>query len=261
MSLLFVAPIACETCPVPTSAGKAAVQIQTSVRSALAVGKRRVSVDVLIASIDARSRTYDDIAAKAIFASLLQAVRPILPNVRVVLPGSTAALRVRRWLSSESMENVSVGVLGVDDLVASTGALLVIDPPCKGDGLQDLRRLIRDAHDKNLPVLLQNQPREDELYKLLGYGGGIPFELVRYEPVFVLAPFALQGNPNAPPTRFVLFRKFPGKWELWRHFGPIDDKPFGISEKKGTYELLQEFENRPSDNALMLAVSNSLKSP
>lgn len=261
MPTLFVPPMLCQQ-PVPPTAAEASPQIQTSVRTALAAGRRRLIVDLLISSIDPRSRVFDDSSASSIFACLVQSLQPILPNPRltVLVPGSTAALRTNKWLQSESLDHVTVDILGSPDPLRHSNALIIVNPPGKGDAILDFRNALKEAHHQNIPVIVHNHPRDDAVYEILGFGGGIPYELTDYEPVFVLAPFAINAEQDtAPPERFVLMRQYPGKWALWRHQG--QPGMFEAAQEDQDYSLCEQYVSRPSDNLLMTAIAEDLKSP
>lgn len=289
----FISPFACLSSPkesnnnVPVGARAAARQVQQAVRTALVSGKRRLCVDILIAAVDPRSRNFDDNAAATVFESLIESVQPILPaeeaQVKIIVSGSTAAMRINNWVKSLQVRNISVDVLGIyanqesndeEDSqlqeIDNPDALIIIDPPGTGDSILDLRKLLRRAHDDNIPVVVNNHPRRDALYDLLGYGGHIPYELASYEPVFLLAPFALKtkddSQPGTPPSRFVLMRKFPHKWNLWKYQG-LKDKSFlaasdsvsDVASSDDEYRLCAEYPYAPSDNELMKDVSTSLE--
>lgn len=287
MALLsFIAPCACapqqrHRPSIPSNATAAAIQIQTAVRTAFASGKRRVCVDLLMAAVDARARTYDDGAAQAVFSGLVTSVQPVLPfegsKLQVVVNGSTTALRVRKWMQMEpDLTNISVTLLGLDALscleakdleqaVPVSSALLILNPPADGASITNLRKLLRAAHSRNLPVVVQNHPREDAIYELLGYGGSIPYEMWNYEPVFVLAPFAITPNlsegqmPDKPQPRFVLMRQFPYKWILWQF---IDENPSLDADGKRVprnYHLCEEFDERPTNSIIVDAVVRRMK--
>lgn len=260
-------PPLCST-SVPDSASSAAAAIQTSVRTALIQGRRRLSVDLLLAALDPRARTFDEDAASAVLVALLDALIPVLPTnapvLRVVVSGAAAAVRVKKWLSD--MKDVQVTVLGVQEGEAEgseggVDAVVLFDPGV--DAVLEVRRLLGSMGQKGVPVVVVNHPREDELYRMLGYGGGLPFEMTKFEAVFVLAPFALQKeakedagseeqDAGAVPMRFVVMRQFPGKWELWRYLGKGE---FGEGSE---YELCTEFDGRPSASVLVGAVQRAL---
>lgn len=264
---------------VPNDATTAASHIQHCVRTALVAGHRRLCVDVLTAAVDVRARTFDAAAAAVVTRSLIIALLPVLPTdtpaLQVVVNGPAAALRVREWLAEEQVEHVSVAVLGVEGEDAAQGkepdAFVVLDPPAKGEAIVELRRLLQRAHKAGLPVIVHNHPREDALYSMLGYGGHIPFELTKFEPAFVLAPFALSPKrpdevkgPQQPPPRFVVLRKYPDDWALWRFVGPDanDGRPRETDpvemEQLDEYLLCEEFQERPTDNQLVQAVHRAL---
>lgn len=264
---------------VPNDATSAAVDIQSCVRTALIAGRQRLCVDVLTAAVDPRARTYDASSAAVLTRALVAAIQPVLPAerpiVQLVVPGPTTALRVREWLSSTNIQDVSVAVLGVGeqspDERHKPHAYVILDPPAKGDAILDFRRLVQSAQKDRLPVIVHNHPREDSLYSMLGFGGTLPYELTKFEPVFVLAPFALQPkgeqaeNPNTPPPRFVVLRMYPGKWALWRFVGtdadpvhPRETDPVEM-EQLDDYTLCEEFDSRPTDNQLVSAVQRALR--
>eukprot|EP00177_Eucheuma_denticulatum_P008107 GFKZ01014772.1.p2 GENE.GFKZ01014772.1~~GFKZ01014772.1.p2 ORF type:complete len:290 (+),score=49.37 GFKZ01014772.1:459-1328(+) len=269
---LHSAPL-CST-SVPDSASSAAAAIQTSVRTALIQGRRRLSVDLLIAALDPRARTYDEDAASSVLIALLDALIPVLPVsspvLRVVVSGAAAAVRVNKWVGD--MKDVQVTVLGVreggggdvagaEDADGGVDAVVLFDPGV--DAVLEVRRLLGSMARKGVPVVVVNHPREDELYRMLGYGGGLPFEMTKFEAVFVLAPFALQKeatqdvggeaqDAGAVPMRFVVMRQYPGKWELWRYLGKGE---FG---KGSEYELCAEFDGRPSASVLVGAVQQAM---
>lgn len=117
---------------------------------------------------------------------------------------------------------------------------------------------------RGAPVIVLNHPREDDLYRTLGYHGGVPWEMTKAEAAFVLAPFALQkkdeqGNSERP-TRFVIMRQFPGKWGLWRYVGQLEDGEdlLHLEEEDAQYELCTEFDDRPSMGEVAAAVRVSL---
>lgn len=288
----FISSFACLSSPkesnnsVPVGARAAARQVQQAVRTALVSGKRRLCVDILIAAVDPRSRNFDDDAAATVFDSLIESVQPVLPaeeaQVKVIVSGSTAAVRINSWVKSLQVKNVSVDVLGIyanqdsndeeDSKQYEKGnpdALIIIDPPGTGDSILDLRKLLRKAHGDNIPVVINNHPRRDALYELLGYGGHIPYEMTSYESVFLLAPFALKAKGDSQPgissPRFVLMRKFPHKWNLWKYQG-LKDKSFLTASESVSdgpisddeYKLCVEYPYAPSDNDLMKDISTSL---
>lgn len=262
---------------VPPSPIHAAKQLSTALQTALLSGKRRLQTDVLTAAIDPRSRIYDVNSASIIFSALVNTLHPINP-LKIVVSGSTAALRVRNWLTESNIEDVTVSVLGVSDAIQQEerhSSLLVLDPPGEGDAMTDLRKLLQQAHAADMPIVVHNHPRQNALYSMLGFGGAIPRELFQYHPAFVLAPFALEvrrgdgaqmGSTAAPP-RFVLMRQFPHVWQLWRFLG---EEGFGIGAafSEGTtdssggdsdmYVLVEQFKERPSDGALMNAIRKAL---
>lgn len=263
---------------VPSDATAAAIDIQSCVRNALIAGRQRLCVDVLTAAVDPRARTYDASSAAVLTRALVAAIQPVLPAgrpiVQLVVPGPTTALRVSEWLAARDIQDVSVAVLGVSEHVTEErgkpDAYVVLDPPAKGDAILDFRRLVQSAQKDRLPVIVHNHPREDVLYSMLGFGGTLPYELTKFEPVFVLAPFALQpkgdgaDEPREPPPRFVVLRKYPDKWALWRFVGDKGSKasesetdPFEM-EQLDEYILCEEFDSRPTDNQLLSAVQRAL---
>lgn len=170
---------------------------------------------------------------------------------------------------------MSVAVLGVQEEPRAEekdpNAFVVLDPPAKGDAILELRRLLQRAQKARLPVIVHNHPREDALYSMLGYGGHIPFELTKFEPAFVLAPFALAPKrleelkgPQQLPPRFVVLRKYPDDWALWRFVGPDanEERPRETDpvemEQLDEYVLCEEFQERPTDNQLVQAVHRAL---
>lgn len=264
---------------VPNDATTAASHIQDCVRVALISGHRRLCVDVLTAAVDVRARTFDSAAAAVVTRALILALLPVLPaqapELQVVVNGPAAALRVRTWLAEERVEHVSVAVLGVQEEPRAEekdpNAFVVLDPPAKGDAILELRRLLQRAQKARLPVIVHNHPREDALYSMLGYGGHIPFELTKFEPAFVLAPFALAPKrleelkgPQQLPPRFVVLRKYPDDWALWRFVGPDanEERPRETDpvemEQLDEYVLCEEFQERPTDNQLVQAVHRAL---
>ena len=152
-----------------------------------------------------------------------------------------------------------------EDSEEKAHALIILNPPSQDDSILDFRRAVRHAQQSNMPVIVHNHPREDAVYKLLGFGGGVPFELTKFEPAFVLAPFAIQKEKDKPPPRFVLMREFPGKWMLMRHCPNLEaDRETAVdvfgSYKNANYVLCCEYDERPTDNMLMMAVSDALNS-
>lgn len=276
---------------VPSSAAVASRQIQTAVRTALASGKRRLCVDLLIAAVDVRARTYDEEAAEAVFSGLVKSVQPVLPgggeNLHVVVSGATTALRIQTWLNRGEYDGISVTVLGMDaknrmvsnDSTCTVGGLLIINPSDSVNSLIDLRSLLKEAHNRGLPVVIHNHPRPDAIYELLGYGGAVPIEMSEYETVFALAPFSLKPrnleesdieaystNAMPPPPRFALMRQFPSKWALW-HFvadsvshPELDDATATAMSSDGKYVLCAEFAGRPDDQDVMEAITERMSS-
>lgn len=285
----FVTPWACASREgqrpgVPPNANVAVTQIQTAVRSALANGKRRLCVDLLLSAVDSRARTYDEGSAEAVFNGLISSIQPVLPvensKLQIVVHGSTTALRVRKWLQQQpDLKHISVTLLGADAISAvgsslaqsedsssvACGALLVLNPPGTGNSITDLRTLLQMAHDRNIPVVVQNHPREGSVYELLGYGGTIPFEMWQYEPAFVLAPFAIsprnlddQIAVNTPPARFVLMRQFPSKWSLWHFMGQRSDASTIGDDIIQDYHLCDEFNERPVDEIIIQCIGQRM---
>ncbi|PXF47639.1 hypothetical protein BWQ96_02618 [Gracilariopsis chorda] len=209
----FAFPVLCSTVPqgVPSNAKSAASQIRQSVRTALISGHRRVCVDVLLAAVDPRARLFDEDAAEVVFNALVESVQPVLPEstelVQVVVPGSAAALRAQKWLARSELKGVVVDVIGAEEH-RDARSVLVIDPPTES-GVLEFRRFLREAHARGAQVVVHNHPRDDSLYKLLGFGGYLPFEMMRYESAFMLAPFTLQATEGGFNCRFVVMRRFP----------------------------------------------------
>lgn len=261
---------------VPSDANAAARAIQTSVRTALLKGHRRLCVDVLTAAVDVRARTFDDRAANAVLTALIHAVQPVLPidtpSIQVIVPRLSAVLRVKRWVTH--LPRVHVGVLGVDE--PDVDAVVLWEPGV--ERVVEVRRLLKHLWIARRVVIVVNHPREDDLYRTLGYGGGLPFEMTRFESVFVLAPFALrdeEGKAKAHGERFVVVRQFPSKWALWRYMGK--EKRFNGSsnaqlggeddggmldpmqmEEVQEYDLCAEFDDRPSASQLLQAVQREI---
>lgn len=261
-------------CEVPTDARAAARQIRTAVRTALVSGRRHINVDILVAAIDSRSRTFDTKAAGIIFHSLVSSLQPAVTNIRplhVVVSGATAALRVSEWQTEHELKDVRVCVLGVrDGNEEMAGGVVMLDPPGAGDAISDVRRTLAEANRNDIPVLVLNHPRRDDLYRTLGFGGsGIPRELMSYETVFALAPFSLtvessDTEAGVAPQRFVLMRQFPERWELWRYQGYQDVSFLALTSQsvdgeEHIYHLCAHFQDRPSDKLLMQTVAQSLQ--
>lgn len=247
---------------VPSNVNTAATQIRQSVRTALVSGHRRVCVDTLLSAIDPRARTFDQAAAELVFNALLESVQPLISEstatIQVVVPGSAAALRVQNWLKRSHILNVSVDVLGAEEH-QNPSAVIVVDPYAEAS-IRDYRTLLRDANRRNAHVVVHNQPRDDALYKMLGYGGFIPVEMIEYKHAFMLAPFAIREKNSAPLARFAIMRQFPAPWKLWRYLG--DDETFVSNDESnlrdGEYDLCAEFKYRPDNAELMNAISSSL---
>ncbi|KAI0557722.1 hypothetical protein FGB62_269g04 [Gracilaria domingensis] len=207
---------------------------------------------------------FDDPAAEVVFSALVESVQPLLsdsePSVQVVVSGSAGALRVQKWLARSQFQGVSVDVLGAEER-HDARSVVVIDPPT-GRGVLQFRRLLREAHGREAHVVVHNQPREDSLYKLLGFGGYLPMEMMRYESAFMMAPFALQDSEGASGGRFVVLRQYPGPWQLWRYFGEDSSMLKVGSERRvdgaDEYKLCQEFKSRPGSEELIQAISNVL---
>lgn len=259
----FGVSVLCSTVPqgVPSNAKSAASQIRQSVRTALISGRRRVCVDLLLAAVNPRSRLFDDDAAEVVFNALVESVQPVLPestdSVQVVVPGSAAALRAQKWLARSGLKGVAVDVLGAEER-RDARSVLVIDPPTES-GVLEFRRFLREAHAREAQVVVHNHPRDDSLYKLLGFGGYLPFEMMRYESAFMLAPFALQATKEESlSSRFVIMRRFPGAWQLWRYLG--EERSFLQEDESkfdnGSYKLCEEFKDRPGSDELIQAITN-----
>lgn len=275
---------------VPSSPTKASTQIQTAVRTALATGKRRLCVDMLVAALDVRARTYDVDAAEAIFLALITAVQPVLPVERgllqVVTASASSAQRVRSWVERSELRYVDVTTLGQDALTRiqtpaetpdapAVAAVLVLSAPNVDRTTLDLRAVLKAAHKRNIPIVVHNHPRKDAVYELLGFGGMIPYEMWHYEPVFVMAPFAMQmqasqedrgagpggrASPAKVPPRFVLMRQYPSRWGLWHFVGSgSNEKGEDTAQEAIDYELCNEFESRPSDETVLESVASTIK--
>lgn len=165
-------------------------------------------------------------------------------------------------------------MLGVDE--PDVDAVILWEPGV--ERVAEVRRLLKHLWIARRVVVVVNHPREDELYRLLGYGGGLPFEMTRFEPVYILAPFALkdeEGKAKVHGERFVVMRQFPSKWALWRYMGKendfseTNDAQMGGGEDRGMldpvqmeevqeYELCTEFDERPSTSQLLQAVQRKL---
>lgn len=242
---------------VPGNATAAATRLQAATRSAIIAGRRGLFVDVLVEAVRRDARTYDASVHAVIIRALLQALMPCLPDnaprVAVFVRGSKAALDSRALFHSSSTSNatsdnsssqqddnnqddpfsenktdseklpeVEINVLGSGDISDKCGALVIIEPPARGTAVRDVRHLIRQAGKRHIPVIVLNQPQEDSVHKIAGYAGSIPYEMMNFDTVFMLAPFAIiPADPNLQSRdtrgRFVLFRVFPGEWQLWKH--------------------------------------------
>lgn len=259
-----------EPAPPPTNATTARIPLRRAIQTALASGRRRLTTNLLISALDPRARTYDSASAGHVFRTLVAALVPLATEerpVRVVVGGAKTVIKAREWIAEEDDDTV-IGeekMLSVDKLVLETigtasdseregrefAGLLVFAPP-PGEFMLELRAVIRDAHEQNIPVLIHNHVDEGDVYKMLGWGGGRPREIMMYETAFMLAPFAVQ--PNGPTSgtkaggKFVLMRAWPEHWCLWRNQG----------EGEGEYVLCERFNGKPSDGMILQGVKNAI---
>lgn len=119
---------------VPRSASAASAQIRRAVQTALVSGKRRMVVDVLLADIDPRQRTYDERSAREVYFSLascgtllssssigsgsgngsgsVSSGREERGGTHMVVSGATTAMRVRSWIQSSTISTISTAVAG-----------------------------------------------------------------------------------------------------------------------------------------------------
>lgn len=283
---------------IPRSAAAASAQLRRAVQTALVSGKRRMIVDILLADLDPRQRTYDDDGARAIYESLASCGTGTGTETdegmgtHMVVSGATTAMRVRSWLSSRK-KRVSIGILGSAEnrnLVTEKDMVcIMVDPEGGIKGLLDLRKVLRQVekeHDQGMntkakAVVICNHPREDYLYEMAGYGGIMPIEMSDYNEVFVLIPFTFQHNmrKNADGSpkmyRFAIMKQFPWNWGFWMFVEPNNENPSEDDdddtlnnknsmdrapshERNGEYVLCQEFTWRPDDDDIMEAINEAI---
>lgn len=155
--------------------------------------------------------------------------------------------------------------------------------------------LPRDNQKATTAVVICNHPREGRLHEALRYDGARPVEMLEFEDIFVLIPFSvMHRSPDAPrddvqQVRFVLMKQFPWKWGFWvfvankqkqeqassegngsvrqddeykREKGNNGNGAAAISEQRehgrGEYVLFREFDWRPDDGDIDVAIRESL---
>lgn len=305
---------------VPVDAAAAATQVRAATTSALASGRRTMLVDVLVQSVRRNARTFDAKVYGGLVASLCRSLTPALsessPYVKLCLPGPGAVLDVRQHFddaaslaaasskeivsgekpASVALPDVEIEVLGAGSISDETGALVIVDPPGKGRSVGDLRRLVREATAKRRPVLIMNHPQPGSVFEIADCLGDLPYEIVDFESVYTLAPFALRVKEGEElgrgVARFVLLHAFPGAWQLWlvreestataggasntpdtvsqflglvsadasksARDGEISRAPMGDNGEQ-EYKLCEEWREKPSEDFLFKAVKRAMR--
>lgn len=258
-------------------------------------------IDVLAEPVRRSSRTYDPDVHNHIVENLCRALEPALspetPSIVVAVAGTKSVVEVQQHfvklseIQSEAQDDeellppVEIDVLGSSRVNESTGAVVVVDPTGIGGAVLELRELVRSAVALQRPVIVLNHPQQGSLYKVANCSGTLPLELLRFWPVYTMAPFALRitsdSNASLGVGRFVFMYSFPGKWQLWR---VIDEKESGdggrSSETPDTvaqllsmastsgpdspqeeadtnYALITAWTSKPNEKALLAAVNRA----
>jgi hypothetical protein len=300
---------------VPNDARAAVRRLRGATQAALAVGKRGLLVDVLVESMRRDARTFDAavhaIVIESIVRSLALTLRDDAPSIRLVVPGTRAALHLtdhfaavaereeraravprpqnqgaagRRFTDRPAaLPPVEIDLLGAGRFRDSNGALLVLQPPGVGSAMDELVSIVQNALSQSRPVVVVNCPQEGCVHKITGYPGQLPSELTPFEPVFLLAPFAIHAQHGNMSTtarnlagRFVLLRVFPSGWQLWRQqepggrTSPQNSFPAVLNgqasvtgmtgfreSKQKAYDLCEEWNERPDEQDLFNAVTRA----
>jgi hypothetical protein len=295
---------------VPVDARTAASLVRAATRAALAAGHRTMLVDVLASSMRRDARTFDSQVHCIVVAGLAEALAPALaqeaPSVLLVMAGPRAALDVQQYFAAAEKEAdgrqsqqqgdgtaerhspprppVEIAVLGAGAVGESNGAVVIVDPPARGEPMLELRRLVRAATAMRRPVVVLNHPQPGCVHEVAQCSGSLPIEMMSFRSVFTLAPFALRikegANAGRGVARFVLMHVYPGSWQLWLvradAVGPAVETPGTVSELLGMvgagageqvkpkdgrngYDLCQEWKGKPSDESLSAAVNRASK--
>lgn len=304
----FITPVCC----VPANAHAATSQLRASVHAALLRGRPNMLIDVLVQSVRREARTFDALVHSTVVAGICRSVGPALrtdaPGVLLVMAGTRAALDAQEYFGQEEGTGegvdeegdewqsappppVEIVVLGAGGVRDGVGAVVVVDPPGKGEAIMELRKLVREASAARRPVLVLNHPQPGSIHEIAQCVGDLPLELARFEHVFTIAPFALRVREGAQAGlgvgQFVLSHAFPGKWSLWRvrqegREGDVEkvDVPGtvdalmrmvaggkGDEENKGdkrdgeSYALCQSWDRKPSEEELLSAVTRATRLP
>jgi Domain of unknown function (DUF1995) len=301
---------------VPHDARSAVRRLRGATQAALALGKRGLLVDVLVESMRRDARTFDAavhaLVIEGIVRSLAVALRDDAPSIRLLVPGTRAALHLTDHFAGVAAREqeravrahprspdqglaedggffvalppVEIDMLGTGRFRDTNGALLVLQPPGVGSATNELVSVVQSALKRSRPVVVVNCPQEGSVHKITGYPGQLPPELTPFEPVFLLAPFAIHAQPGTTSAaarklagRFVLLRVFPSGWQLWRqqervgrtstpNSFPAEPKGlasvsagthFRESNRQKGYDLCEEWNERPDEQALFDAVTRA----
>lgn len=258
-------------------------------------------IDVLAEPMRRSSRAYDPAVHNRIIESVCRALEPALSpensSIVVAVAGSKSAVELQQHfldlseIQSEGKGDeppppaVDIDILGASRVNESTGAVVVVDPGVTGNAILELRQLVRSAVAAQRPIIVVNHPQPGAVFKVANCLGTLPLELIQFQSVYTMAPFALRitnsSSAGLGVGRLVFMHAFPGKWQLWRVSGKngsngggaLLETPNTVSqllnvatgprpdpsreEDDARYTLVAAWTSRPDEKAFLAAVDRA----